>query len=270
MDISLMIEGQMGLDWPRWKMIARAAEDLGFAGLFRSDHFVNPRGPDQSSLEMVTSLTWLASNTTRIHFGPLVAPASFRDPIMLARQAAAIDGLAPGRLWLGLGMGWMEREHTMFDYDLGDIPERSARLAEALEVITLLRSGEPANFDGRFYRLVDATIAPRPSLEMTLLLGGNGPRRTLPLVARYANVWNAIALTPEGFRERNAALDDLLVAGGRRPGDVKRTMMLSAHAEDLADQIAALDEAGCQEVMLQWLTLDDRDGLEALARATQG
>ena len=81
MDISIMIEGQNGLTWPRWRSIARAVEDLGFSGLFRSDHFTNASAPDRESLELWTSLTWLASHTRRIEFGPLVTPMSFRHPV---------------------------------------------------------------------------------------------------------------------------------------------------------------------------------------------
>src|SRR5258708_8973077 len=104
--LSIMIEGQMGLTWRHWKRIVSEVEDLGFAGLFRSDHFTNARPPDKDSLEMVVSLTYLADHTQRIHFGPLVAPISFRDPPMLARQAAALDDLSGGRVILGLRARW--------------------------------------------------------------------------------------------------------------------------------------------------------------------
>jgi alkanesulfonate monooxygenase SsuD/methylene tetrahydromethanopterin reductase-like flavin-dependent oxidoreductase (luciferase family) len=133
MDISLMIEGQMGLTWPRWQRIIAEAEDLGFAGVFRSDHFINPNPPDSESLEMIVSLTYLASHTTRVHFGPLVAPLSFRNPMLLARQAAALDDLSGGRMILGLGAGWQEREHEAFGFELGDVPTRIRRLSEGLE-----------------------------------------------------------------------------------------------------------------------------------------
>ena len=113
-DIAIMIEGQNGLTWPRWQRIARTVEDAGFAGLFRSDHYTNARPPDLESLELWTSLTWLAGNTRRIEFGPLVTPFSFREPTMTARMAAAVDDLSEGRLILGLGAGWQEREHHNF------------------------------------------------------------------------------------------------------------------------------------------------------------
>src|SRR5204863_8391360 len=161
--ISIMIEGQDGLTWPRWRRLAEAVEQLGYAGLFRSDHFTNSEPPDKESLELMISLAYLANSTSRMHFGSLVAPFSFRDPAMLARQAAAIDDLSGGRLILGLGAGWNAREHTLFGYDLGDIPTRMARMQEGLEVITrLLCSEEPVTYEGRFYQLHGATLLARP------------------------------------------------------------------------------------------------------------
>src|SRR5512136_770106 len=157
MDIAIMIEGQNGLNWPRWQRIARAVESLGFAGLYRSDHFTNSNLPDVDSLELWTSLTWLASHTARIAFGPLVSPVSFRDPRMTARIARDVDDLSGGRLTLGLGAGWQEREHTNFGYDLLDLPERFARFEEGLQVVVcLLRSDAPVSLDGKYYRLREA------------------------------------------------------------------------------------------------------------------
>jgi alkanesulfonate monooxygenase SsuD/methylene tetrahydromethanopterin reductase-like flavin-dependent oxidoreductase (luciferase family) len=149
--------------------------------------------------------------------------------MLLARQAAALDDLSGGRMYLGLGAGWQEREHTLFGLELGDIPTRMARLQEGLEVVTrLLRSDDPVTFEGRFYQLRGATLLPRPQRPggPPILLGGNGVKRTLPLVARHADAWNGNFLSPAAFRERSTALDDLLQAAGRKPGDVRRTVML--------------------------------------------
>ena len=118
LEIAVMIEGQNGLNWARWQRIARLAEEAGFVGLFRSDHFTNGNPPDLDSLELWTSLTWLADNTKRIEFGPLVTPFSFRHPAFTTRMAAAVDDLSGGRLTLGLGAGWQEREHALFGFDL--------------------------------------------------------------------------------------------------------------------------------------------------------
>src|SRR5260221_12781614 len=112
--LSIMIEGQNGLTWPHWKRIVREVEDLGFTGLFRSDHFTHAQPPDDDSLEMIVSLTYLADHTQRIHFGSLVPPITFRDPCVLARQAAALDDLSGGRLILGGEAGESVREDYLF------------------------------------------------------------------------------------------------------------------------------------------------------------
>lgn len=228
--LSIMIEGQNGLTWPRWKQVVAEVERLGFAGLFRSDHFTNMQPPDKESLELVTSLVYLADHTQRIHFGPLVAPFSFRDPVLLARQAAALDDLSGGRMILGVGAGWQEREHTLFGYPLLDVPSRLRRLEEGLEVVTrLLHSDEPVTYEGQFYHLRGATLLPRPERPggPPILIGGNGITRTLPLAARYAACWNASFISPEAFHDRSVRLDELLRAAGRRPEDVHRSLMLS-------------------------------------------
>ncbi len=271
MDISIMIEGQNGLTWPRWKRIVPEVEELGFAGLFRSDHFTNARPPDKESLEMIVSLTYLADHTRRIHFGPLVAPLSVRNPMLLARQAAALDDLSNGQMILGLGAGWQEREHNLFGFDLGDTRTRINRLEEGIEVISsLLKSDAPIIYEGHFYHLRGAVLLPRPQRPggPPILIGGNGPKRTLPLVARYADIWNASFLTPGEFREHSAILDTLLIQAGRKPGDVKRTLMRgpTLGGDSVIEQLPAYEEAGVEELMVQWFELDDIDGLRAFAR----
>ncbi len=301
MEISIMIEGQNGLNWHRWQRLAAAVEDLGFAGLYRSDHYTNANPPDLDSLELWVSLTWLATHTRRIAFGPLVSPVSFRHPTLTARMAAAVDDLSGGRLTLGLGAGWQAREHDHFGHDLLEIPERFDRFEEGLEVITrLLHSDTPVDFDGRTYRLREAILLPRPVRPggPPLLIGGNGPRRTLPLAARYAAEWNAVYIPPEKFEPLNRRLNGLLIDAGRPPAAVRRSLMTglifgrdqadlkrklagrSVTEADLrargvivgtgpavVDQLAALMAAGVEQVMLQWLDLDDLNGLEALAAA---
>ena len=301
LEIAIMIEGQNGLTWPRWQNIARAVEDLGFVGLYRSDHFTNAQPPDNASLELWVSLTWLASHTSRIEFGPLVSPVSFRHPAFTARMAAALDDLSGRRLTLGLGAGWQEREHTLFGFDLLNMKERFDRFEEGLEVITrLLDSDSPVTFDGKYYQLRGATLLPRPQRPggPHILIGGNGVRRTFPLVARFADEWNALFLPPAQFSELNARLDESLMAKGRDPSSVKRSMMtglrfgrttkelkanLTARnqtakhlrerglivgvGEEIKVQLKELEKAGLQRIMLQWLELDDLEGLKALAKA---
>ncbi|MEN9936109.1 MAG: hypothetical protein RLZZ387_2688, partial [Chloroflexota bacterium] len=208
--------------------LAATVEAAGFSGLYRSDHFTDPEPPNQDSLELVVSLAYLAAATERIQFGPCVAPVSFRDPLMFARQAMHLDDLSGGRMVLGLGAGWQEREHAMFGYPLGDVKTRLARFEDALAAVHLLLRGEgPANYEGQFYQLRDAELLPRPQRPggPRIMIGGNGPKRTLPLAARYADIWNGVFLAPDDYQALSARLDDLLRAEGRAPGDVRRTAM---------------------------------------------
>ena len=228
-EVAIMVEGQEGIGWDRWRRIVRAVEDSGYAGLYRSDHFPNNRtGSHQDALELWTSLTWLADNTERIEFGPLVSPVSARHPVITAWQASAVDNLAGGRLRLGLGAGWQEWEHVTFGFELLHTERRFARFEEGLEVVTrLLRSEEPVSFEGEFYRLRDALLMPRSPLPggPPIVVGGNGLRRTLPLVARYADEWNGVFMTPEEFADLDGRLDELLDEAGRDPERVRRTLM---------------------------------------------
>jgi alkanesulfonate monooxygenase SsuD/methylene tetrahydromethanopterin reductase-like flavin-dependent oxidoreductase (luciferase family) len=245
MEISLYLEGQNGLTWKRWKRFVSIVETLGFDGMFRSDHFTPPKPPDKDSLEMIVSLAYLADHTEHIHFGPLVAPITVRHPVLLARQAAAIDDLSGGRMLLGVGAGWEMREHTMFGYERGNLVTRVKRLEEGLEVITrLLQDSEPVTYAGQFYQLRNAMLLPRPlrSGGPSILIGGNNPS-IFPLIARYAHVWNALAISPQAFRESCLLLDTLLQNIGRKPQDVKRTLATSLN---IGRSMDALDKC------LQW------------------
>ncbi len=298
MDISIMIEGQNGLNWPRWQRIVKLVEELGFHGLYRSDHFTNRNPPDLDSLELWTSLTWLAGNTSRIHFGSLVTPVSFRHPALTARMAAAVDDLSGGRLTLGVGAGWQDREHEKFGFDLLPLKDRFVRFEEGVQVIhALLQQSEPVTFNGRYFRLQEAVLLPRLQRPggPPLLIGGNGKSRTLPLTAKYASEWNGIMLTPEKFAALNTHLDTLLAVEKRERSSVRRTMMtglvfgvdqaafeqrlgnrskaeltknglIAGAPAEVLEQLHALAEAGVQGVMLQWLDLDDMAGLKALAK----
>jgi alkanesulfonate monooxygenase SsuD/methylene tetrahydromethanopterin reductase-like flavin-dependent oxidoreductase (luciferase family) len=207
-----------------------------------------------------------------------------------------VDSLAGGRLQLGLGAGWQEREHDAFGFDLLDTKRRFARLEEGLEVATrLLRNEEPVSFEGEFYRLRDALLtvrSPRPA-GPPVVIGGNGPRRTLPLAVRFADEWNGVFLTADQFADLNARLEGLLREAGRTPEDVRRTLMtrgvfgrtraevdrkldgvaredldaavIAGTADEFVDRLGRLSDVGVQRVMLQWLEPDDLAGLEAMA-----
>lgn len=298
--IGIMIEGSRGLNWTRWKGLLRTAEDCGFQSVFRSDHFTNPAGEDdQDSLELWMSLAYAASHTESIEFGSLVAPVSFRHPSMQARYAAAIDDLSAGRLVLGMGAGWQAREHQRFGLPFYDFATRYQMLEEALQVTKrLLRSDTPFDFIGEHYQLEDAILLPRPARPggPPILIGGNGPKRTLPLVAKHADEWNADALDLATYRARRAILDEYLSAEGRAVDALKYSLMtrviyrrtqaqldaflhesgiskdevaagrlIVGTAGEVIDQMAARFEAGINRIMLRWLELDDMANLELLA-----
>jgi alkanesulfonate monooxygenase SsuD/methylene tetrahydromethanopterin reductase-like flavin-dependent oxidoreductase (luciferase family) len=226
--LSVQIEIADGLSWPRWQRIVSEVDRLGYRGLYCCDHYLPPGSGYSDSVEIMLAFTYLADHSARLEFGSLVAPVSFRDPVLLTRQAMALDSLSGGRMTLGVGAGWMEREHVSFGYALGDKATRMARLAEALEVIALLsRHEEPVSFSGRFYQLRDAKLLPRSPKPNgpRLMVGGSGPLRTLPLTARYADVWNGGGAAPTVFRENSDRLDELIVAAGRQPRAVRRTLM---------------------------------------------
>src|SRR3990172_1386525 len=301
LEVAIMIEGQNGLTWPRWQKIVRLVEELGFAGLYRSDHFTNMGPPDKESLELWVSLTWLACNTSRIEFGPLVTPFSFRHPAFTARMASAVDDLSNGRLTLGLGAGWQEREHHLYGFDMLDAPARFDRFEEGLQVvIQLLRSDSPVAFHGKYFNLREATLLPRPQRSggPRILVGGNGHKRTHEFVFHYADEWNAVFLTPAKFKKLNTHLDEALKRQNRDPKSVRRSMMTGCHfaandsalrqkleasghtlaqlheqgrvagiANAVKDQLLELETSGLQKIMLQWLDLDDLNGLETLGKA---
>jgi alkanesulfonate monooxygenase SsuD/methylene tetrahydromethanopterin reductase-like flavin-dependent oxidoreductase (luciferase family) len=225
MKVSITIDAMYGLDWPLWKTLVPKLDTMGFHTVFRSDHFMLPPKPQMASLELITSLTYLADHTERVKFGPLVAPISIRNPVMLVRQAMSLDDLSGGRMILGLGAGWYEYEHRMFGYPLGDKKTRLDRFSEAVEVIYhLTRDQQPVNYSGQYFRLEDAQLLPHSNTS--ILIGGNGPKRTLPLVARYADVWNCQVVPVDTFRGLSLLLDQLTAEAGRQPEDVQRTIML--------------------------------------------
>jgi alkanesulfonate monooxygenase SsuD/methylene tetrahydromethanopterin reductase-like flavin-dependent oxidoreductase (luciferase family) len=229
--VSVSIEGLCGLTWPLWRRLVAEVEGLGFAALYMSDHFPGSGGDTGQlpSLDVVPALTYAADHTDHVTLGPLVSPLSFRDPVMLARHALALNDLSGGRMVLGVGAGWNEKEHLMFGYTLGDMDTRFARFEEGLEVMTrLLESTGPVSFSGQFFELHDAVLPSdgARTQPVPILVGGSGVRRTLPLVARYATIWNATNLSAEGFRERSATLSELARSAGREPDSIARTMLI--------------------------------------------
>src|ERR1700737_2813966 len=142
--VGIMIEGQEGLNWERWRRICHDADTLGFESLRRSDHLISLMdAPERDCIECWTSLALAAEWTRRIQIGPMVSPMTFRPPALLARIAAAVDILSDGRLILGVGAGWYEREHVEFGIPFYTLKERMDRLEEALQQTRATRAKAP-------------------------------------------------------------------------------------------------------------------------------
>lgn len=226
--VGIMIEGQEGLTWERWRTIAETVERLGYESLWRSDHLCSLFGVvDRPGLDTWPSLTYLAAATRRIRFGPLVCPITFRHPAMLAREAAAVDVLSGGRLELGVGAGWHDREHQAFGIPYPRVGERIRRLDEGIRVIRALWEDGPAKFEGRFYRLDGAVGWPKPAQRprIPLIVGGKGTR-LIGVVARYADEWNCGGgQPPDVVRRLTGVLEDACRAIGRDPRTIRRSWM---------------------------------------------
>lgn len=219
-------EVEWEVPFPELIRMAQTAEEVGFDSVWLGDHLlydlaVGPRGP----WEVWTSLAALAASTERVLLGPLVASAGFHQPTMLAKQAATVDAISGGRLLLGLGAGWNEREYRAygFPYD-----QRVSRFAEAFTIIRALLADGEIDFAGEFYRAEHCVLHPRPTRSggPPLMIGSVRPRMlsiTLPHVDAWNVWWSDYGNTPAGFAELKAKVDEQVVQCGRAPGSVAAT-----------------------------------------------
>jgi len=185
-----------------WKL----AEDLGYDSAWLNDHFMPLRGDkDRSHLEAWTLLAALATQAQRIRIGILVSGNTYRQPAVLAKMATTVDHISHGRLNFGIGAGWAEFEHRAYGIPFYTARERAARLGEALAVITALWDTNHPTFEGKYYNLFQAPFAPQPVQQPhpPIVVGGQGKKWLMPLVARYADEWNVpVGVTPQGMRKR--------------------------------------------------------------------
>ncbi len=226
MDVGLMVEGQHGLNWENWRRMLATAERLGFPTVFRSDHYFMLPDHQQDSLDPYLSFTLAAAETERIRFGPLVTPITFRHPTNLGRMAAQIDLLSGGRFVMGLGAGWNVAEHAAYGLDFPPTRERFERLEEGIGVLRALWGEGPASYEGAHYRLDSVDCLPKPAAgRPPILIGGSGEKRTLRLVAEYADEWNTPAMPLDDYRAKCETLERHCEAMGRDPAIIKRSMM---------------------------------------------
>jgi F420-dependent oxidoreductase-like protein len=220
---------QQRMEWDELVARARLGEELGFDGAWGFDHFqpLYGEGPG-NCFEGMTTLAALAGATSRLRLGLLVTGVTYRHPSVLAAQAVTIDHASRGRLELGLGSAWFEPEHRALGIPFPSTGERSDLLEDTVEVVTRLMTGERVSYDGTHVRLDDAQLLPVPVQQPhpPIWIGGTGPRRTLPLTARFADVWHAFG-SPASLREPSARLDRLAEAAGRDPRTITRAASLS-------------------------------------------
>lgn len=209
--------------WSDTLQLAQHAESTGWDGIYYADHFM-PNAADTSgpTSECWTTLAALAARVPRIRLGALVTGNTYRHPAVLAKMAANVDNISGGRCVLGLGAGWQENEHAAYGIPFHTLGGRMRRLEEACEVVTGLFANEKTNFQGRYYQLTDAPLAPKPvQSPLPLLIGGGGEKQTLRIAAKYATDWNVWG-TPELLKAKQVILDEHCRAIGRNPREIQR------------------------------------------------
>ena len=218
-----MIEGQEGVTWDDWVALADACEEHGVEALFRSDHYISSFDETRPVLDAWSTIAGLAARTTRLQFGTLVSPVTFRHPSVLARMAATADEISGGRVTLGVGAGWMEREHEAYGFEFSTARERVARFGEQLEIVHRLLREDGVDFDGSYYTLRNAPGLHRPQLP--LLVGGSAKPGTAEPAVRFADEYNTFFATLDEIRERKRILDEGCERAGRDPASLRRSLM---------------------------------------------
>ena len=209
--------------WDEVLELAKHAEATGWDGIYFADHFM-PNQADTSgpTLECWTALAAFAAQVPRVRIGSLVAGNTYRNPAVLAKMAANVAIISGGRLVLGIGAGWQENEHAAYDVPFYTVGGRLRRLEEACQVIRSLFRNEKTTFEGKYYSIKDAPLAPKPAAPPPLLIGGGGEQVTLRIAAQYADEWNVWGL-PALLAQKMAVLDRHCADVGRNPAEIQRS-----------------------------------------------
>jgi F420-dependent oxidoreductase-like protein len=248
MDLCLMIEGQEGVSWQDWMQIAQACERHGVPALFRSDHYMNLDGehPEREALDAWGTICTLAALTTELEMGTMVSPATFRHPSELARLVTTADQISGGRVSLGLGAGWHEREHEAHGFPFADTRTRMRVLEEQLEIVHGTWTRSPFDFAGRHYTLKGLRAQPRPIRQPhpPLIIGGEAGPRSAALAANWADEYNTPFVTAEQARERREAVDRACEQAGRDPipFSVMTALVVGRDQRELSERVARLAE----------------------------
>lgn len=237
-----MIEGQEGVSWEQWLALARACEESGLEGLFRSDHYMSiGRGDPAGSLDAWTTLAALGAVTTRIRLGTLVSPVTFRPASVLAKSVVTADHVSGGRVELGIGAGWFEAEHDAYGFPFLTARERIALLREQIE--TIVRQWTE-----------DDRVWPKPAQQPhpPLIVGGAAKPGTVGPAVRWANEYNTTLATVETCRERRGVLDEACRAAGRDPRSLPLSLMTTC--------LVGADDAELRDRAARFLEVTRREG----------
>jgi F420-dependent oxidoreductase-like protein len=259
---------QQRMPWDELVRRVQLAAELGFDGAWGFDHFqpMYGEGPGET-FEGMTTLAALAGVTTRIRLGLLVTGVTYRHPSVLAAQALTIDHVSHGRLELSLGAAWFDKEHHELGIPFPSTRERFDLLEDTLEIVTRLLTGDVVTYEGHVVSLRDAQLQPAPVQRPhpPIWIGGNGPRRTLPLVAKYADVWHSFG-TPTSLRDSFERIDQLAIEAGRDPSDILRAGSLSLDDIETASKHATKwRDAGYGYLVCGWPAAGDAQ-VERFAR----
>ena len=248
MDVCLMIEGQEDVTWEDWLALAGACEEHGVGTMFRSDHYLSVDDRrERGSLDAWGTITALGAATEKLRLGTMVSPATFRHPAVLAKAAVTADHVSGGRVEVGIGAGWWEREHELYGFDLPEIGPRMDALEEQMQVVRGHWEEGPFSFEGEHYRARDLEALPKPvQRPLPLILGAKGKPRSLRLAARYADEYNTVMAGPEEIAEIRAGLDRACEAEGRDSATLPLSLMtgwlVGADRDELLDRAARLSK----------------------------
>jgi F420-dependent oxidoreductase-like protein len=236
----------------------RFGEALGFDGAWGFDHFVPMYGQGPGNcFEGMTTLAALASATDRIRLGLLVTGVTYRHPSVLAAQAVTVDHASRGRLELAIGAAWYEDEHRQLGLEFPPTARRFDRLEDALEMMTRLFTGEVVSYQGAQFSLDRAQMRPMPVQQPhpPIWIGGSGRRRTLPLAAKWADVWHTYG-SADQLGVLSAALSELAEAAGRDPMSIARasSLSLSEPWDEVRREVEAMRAVGIDYLVCGWPT----------------
>jgi len=254
----------------------REVDELGFDTAFLFDHFIpiysDPNGP---CFEGWTLLAALTTQTKRVKVGILVTGNTYRYPAVLAKMAATVDQVSNGRLILGIGAGWFELEHTAYGIPFSTAGGRAKQLVESVQVIKMLFTQDKSTFTGKYYQLKDAPFMPKAVQKPhpPILIGGMGPKRIQPLVARQADIWNFFVKDgdPQEAKRICANFDEICRRVGRNPSEVEKSVsirppQLVGTKEEVRGRIQALADAGVQHFIISLPAPYDRELLRRFAK----